>query len=339
MIPSIKEKSTNVGASEQRRPLYSFVVPIYRDAPLARNFCEEFSRTFSNFIGGENWCDLVELLFVCDGGSPKDFPDVELLRGDFPFVRCFELSRNFGQHIAVCCGYAHSRGDIVGMLNVDQQDPPHQLPLLIRYAEANDCDIVHGTSDLRHSSLIDRITSTLFNVVLNKLTGHDLPLNACTVRILKRPVVDVFNRLAERQRYIPGLEAWMGFRHAYIAIATQSRLVGKSSYNMRRRLSLAVEAIISFSDLPLRLGVAIGAVFATGGLLMGFGLVIQKLWFSDLAPGYTSTVVLLVFFGGTQLLFSGLMSLYIGRILTEVQGRPLFILRQSSDSAMIKGDI
>ena len=127
MIPSIKEKSTNLGASEQRRPLYSFVVPIYRDASLARNFCEEFSRTFSNFIGGENWCDLVELLFVCDGGSPKDFPDVELLRGDFPFVRCFELSRNFGQHIAVCCGYAHSRGDIVGMLNVDQQDPPHQF--------------------------------------------------------------------------------------------------------------------------------------------------------------------------------------------------------------------
>jgi glycosyltransferase involved in cell wall biosynthesis len=338
MVRSSNETFTTSGTAQRSRPRYSFVVPIFRDATLGRSFCEEFSRTFSDFIGEENWCDFVELLFVCDGGSPEDFPTVELLRADFPFVRCFELSRNFGQHIAICCGYAHSLGEIIGMLNVDQQDPPQQLPLLIRYAETNDCDIVHGTSDLRHGSLIDRITSTLFNVMLNKLTGHDLPLNACTVRILKRPVVDVFNRLAERQRYIPGLEAWMGFRHAYVAISTQSRTVGKSSYNMRRRLSLALEAIISFSDLPLRFGVAIGAVLATGGLLMGLGLLIQKIWFRDLAPGYTSTVVLLVFFGGTQLLFSGLMSLYIGRILTEVQGRPLFIVRQSSDSSQFKGD-
>ena len=273
----------------------------------------------------------MELLFVCDGGSPEDFPIVEHLRNDFPYVRCIELSRNFGQHIAICCGYAHSRGDIVGMLNVDQQDPPHQLPLLIEYAEVNDFDIVHGTADLRHSSSINRITSNLFNVLLNKLTGYDLPLNACTVRVLKRPVVDVFNALAERQRYIPGLEAWIGFRHGYVPISTQPRAVGKSSYNVRRRMSLALEAIISFSDVPLRIGVVIGAVLAGSGLLMGLALIIQKIWFRDLAPGYTSTVVLLVFFGGIQLLFSGLMSLYIGRVLTEVQRRPLFIVRQSTD--------
>jgi len=330
MITSSAQKLDTSAATDLKRPRYSFVIPIFRDAALARSFSEEFSKTFSAFIGLENWCDYVELLFVCDGGSPDDFPIVEQLRADFPFVRCLELSRNFGQHIAICCGYAHSRGAIVGMLNVDQQDPPAELPLLIRYAEENDCDIVHGTCDLRYSGVTNRITSNLFNVLLNKLTGYDLPLNACTVRILKRPVIEVFNDLAERHRYIPGLEAWMGFRHAYVAIRTQPRSVGKSSYNLRRRMGLALEAIISFSDTPLRIGVMIGAVLATGGLLMGLGLLIQKIWFRDLVPGYTSTVVLLVFFGGIQLLFSGLMSLYIGRVLTEVQRRPLFIVRRSS---------
>jgi dolichol-phosphate mannosyltransferase len=109
------------------------------------------------------------------------------------------------------------------------------------------------------------------------------------------------------------------------------RSVGRSSYNFRRRLSLALEAVISFSDIPLRVGVVLGALFALGGLVMGVALIVQKIWFLNLAPGYTSTVVLLVFFGGMQLLFAGLMSLYIGRILTEVQRRPLYIVRRSSD--------
>jgi glycosyltransferase involved in cell wall biosynthesis len=319
------------GANSQQRPRYSFVVPVFRDAGLARDFCQQFKAAFSCFLQTEELNRFVEVLFVCDGGARDDFSTVDLLRADYPFVRCFELSRNFGQHVAICCGYAHARGDIVGMLNVDQQDPPEELITLIRYAEANDCDIVHGTSDSRYASLGNRITSSLFNLLLNKLTGYNLPLNTCTARVLKRPVVDVFNGLAERQRYIPGLESWMGFRHAYVPIRTQMRSVGRSSYNFRRRLSLALEAVISFSDIPLRVGVVLGALFALGGLVMGVALIVQKIWFLNLAPGYTSTVVLLVFFGGMQLLFAGLMSLYIGRILTEVQRRPLYIVRRSSD--------
>lgn len=322
---------------EPCRPRYSFVVPIYRDASLARDFCSNLCSAFSEYLladdliggGGDR---IVEVLFVCDGGSVDDFKIVHGLREEYPFVRCFELSRNFGQHIAICCGYSHARGDIVGMLNVDQQDPLEELVRLVRYAEENDVDIVHGTSSLRHESLWNRTTSRIFNSLLNKLTGYETPLNTCTVRVLKRPVVAVFNDLAERQRYIPGLEAWMGFRHAYVPIRTQPRSSGRSSYNFKRRLSLALEAIISFSDIPLRFGVLLGAVFAISGLLMGFALIVQKIWFVNLAPGYTSTIVFLVFFGGLQLLFSGLMALYIGRILNEVQRRPLYIVRQSSDT-------
>jgi glycosyltransferase involved in cell wall biosynthesis len=325
-------------AATGKRPRYSFVVPIFRDASLARDFCQQFQLAFSDFLKTDELAELTEVLFVCDGGAADDFSTIELLRADFPFVRCFDLSRNFGQHVAICCGYSRSRGELVGMLNVDQQDPPRELVTLIRYAEAHECDIVHGTSDSRHENFINRITSSLFNAMLNKLTGYDFPLNTCTVRILKRPVIDVFNGLAERQRYIPGLEAWMGFRHAYVPIRTQMRSVGRSSYNFRRRFSLALEAVISFSDVPLRAGVVFGAIVAFGGLVMGAALVIQKIWFVDLSPGYTSTVVLLVFFGGIQLLFAGLMSLYIGRILTEVQGRPLYIVRRSSDVLETQGE-
>ena len=317
-------------------PVYSFVVPIYKDASLSRSFCVSFAAVFQEFIDRPNWEEEVELIFVCDGGDKEDFPTVARLRSEFSFVRCIELSRNFGQHVAICCGYQNARGQYVGMLNVDQQDPPDQLPILLRHAESEDCEIVHGISDSRYSGILAKFTSNLFNIVLNKLTGYDIPLNTTTVRILKRPVVNAFNCLNERQRYIPGLESWMGFKHAYVPIETQRRKDGKSSYNFYRRLSLALEAVISFSDLPLRIGVVIGAIFAVFGLLMGIVLVAQKIWFLDLAPGYTSTVAIIILFGGIQILFSGLVSLYIGRILTEVLGRPLYIIRQTTDSSILE---
>ncbi len=246
----------------------------------------------------------------------------------FPFARLVELSRNFGHHVALSAGYRHARGRYVGMLNVDMEDPPDQIPLLLEVLEKGEADIVHGLYQHRDVPWMNRITSRGFNAVLNWLTGYTVPPASTTLRIMNRRFVDAYNGLTEKSRYIPGLEFWLGFRHAYVPMRHQRRQQGTSSYNFRRRLRLATEAIISFSDLPLKMAAMAGMVIALVGLLMALFLVLSKLFVRDYQAGYTSTIAVIVFLGGVQILVVGLASIYIGRILREVQNRPLYIVRE-----------
>lgn len=310
-------------------PSYSFIVPIFRDASLAPAFCAEFERVFQDYLGVEDISGRVELIFVNDDGTAET---AELLRRtceEHPFAKVLNLSRNFGHHIALSCGYDHAQGEVVGMLNVDMEDPPDQIPLLLDALKAGEYDTVVGLREKRQSSLIERATSNAFNWFLNKATGYDMPLNAATLRVMNRRFVDAYRTLTERSRYQPGLELWLGFRRGYVSIRQSRRTQGKSSYNFRRRLRLAFEAIISFSDLPLRFSVALGAIVALIGFLLAAYLAIGELFFLEFQAGYTSTITAIVLLGGVLIFVIGVASLYIGRILSEVQGRPRYVVRDS----------
>ncbi|MDB6169791.1 MAG: Dolichol-phosphate mannosyltransferase [Verrucomicrobia bacterium] len=314
----------------QPLPTYSFVVPIYNDADLAEDFCREYRRVFQEFLGAGDIAPQVELIFVNDG-SPDERSAAVLAQAasQHAFVRVINLSRNFGQHIALSCGYRHAAGKYVGMLNVDLQEHPDQIPLLLRKIESDDCDIVFGLRQRRAGPAGDNLTSRLFGIFLNKLTGYEVPLNVATVRVMNRRFVDAYNSLSESSRYLPGLESWLGFRRAYVDVVHQERSRGRSSYNFSRRLFMATDAVISFSDLPLKITVLFGfAVVAVSAVLAGV-LMVQKLFFRDILLGYTSTVCLIVFLGGAQLSVTGLASLYLGRVLREVQRRPLYVIRST----------
>ena len=314
---------------------YSFVVPIYKDAALAEDFCVEFRKVFRVYLRREDIGADVELIFVNDGSPDVDGQvAAEVLDGlaaRFDFVRVIELSRNFGQHIAVSAGYHAATGDYVGMLNVDMEDPPDQIPLLLDEIRKGEADLVTGTRAIRHSPWHIRFTSWLFNWLLVQLTGYEVPLNTATLRVMNRTFVDAYNGLTEKSRYIPGLEMWLGFKRAYVAIRHQARTRGQSAYTFGSRLRMTFETVISFSDLPLRIMVMAGTVVATIGVLLTVALIIGRLVLLDFQPGYTSTVSLLVLFGGGQIMVVGLASLYIGRILREVQGRPLYIVRRRTN--------
>jgi dolichol-phosphate mannosyltransferase len=310
------------------RPRYSVVVPIYKDGELADAFCNEFDRLFREHLRTDDISDSIEVIFVNDG-SPDD--SAEALRrvcAKWRFTKAVMLSRNFGQHVALSCGYEHARGDFVASLNVDMQDPPSELVKLLERAEKGDADIVIGLRRKRRDSLSKRITSVLFHIVLSKLTGYSIPTNMATVRVMNRKFVDAYNSLSEKSRFMPGLEGWLGFRRGYVEIEHAERKVGKSSYNFTKRFLMALDSIISFSDLPLRMVVLLGSCVAFVGLCLTVALVIQKLFFVDLQAGYTSTVAIIVFFGGVQMFVVGLASLYVGRILKEVQNRPLYIVQE-----------
>ena len=251
----------------------------------------------------------------------------------FPFVRVIELSRNFGQHVAVCCGYRFATGDYVAMINADMQDPPDQIPVLAKRLREGDCDIVLGLREERHSSWQEDLTSRAFNTLLNALTGAKTPVNAASLRMMTRSFVNAYNTLSEKTPFIPGLENWLGFGHAYVTIRHQARALGKSSYTFRKRMRLATESIIGFSDLPLRLAVALGSgVTGVGLLLMGW-LLVRWLLFADTLPGYASTITVIVLLGGANLMLLGLVGLYVGRILREVQDRPQYVIKSFENFA------
>ncbi len=307
---------------------YSFVVPIYNDGRLARAFSTEFERVFRDSLSTTDLAPHVELIFVNDGSRDDSEAQIRAVCEDFSFAKSISLSRNFGQHVAVSCGYHHASGEYVGMLNVDMEDPPGEIPSLLELLEGGKYDIVYGLYKKRHVPLGRRITSLGFAHALNWLTGARVPTNVSTLRVMNRTFLNAYNTLKERTRYLPGLESWLGFRHGFVNVRHQSRTVGTSSYSFRTRLLMGIESIVSFSDLPLRFMAMFGFAVALCGFAALGVIVVQKLWLVNYQPGYASTISIIVFLGGLQILVTGLGSIYIGRVLDEVQGRPMYVVRE-----------
>ena len=304
------------------------VVPIYNDGYFAEAFCFEYEKEFQKYLGKDQIETDVELIFVNDGSKNDSIDYLIKLSEEKKFVKVIDLSRNFGQHIALSCGYQNAKGQYVGMLNVDMQEPPSEIPKLLDFIKEKNFDIVYGLSDERKTSFVNRVTSKSFAFLLNHLTNSQMPLNVTTLRIMNRKFVDAYNSLSEKSRYIPGLETWLGFKHGYLSIIHKERDIGKSSYNFRKRLAMGMESIISFSDYPLRLIVGFGCIIALIGFLLTVFLLISKLFFANIQAGYTTTISLITFIGGIQIMVTGFASLYIGRILKEVQNRPMYIINE-----------
>jgi glycosyltransferase involved in cell wall biosynthesis len=310
---------------------YSFVVPIYNDGYLAEAFCEVFSQVMKSYLGCEDIDGAVELIFVNDGSTDDSQERLTALSRSRRFVRVVEFSRNFGHHIAVSCGYGFTSGDFVGLINVDMQDPPDQIPLLLDYLRNSDCDLVIGSRPARKDGFITKVGSRAFYATMNFLTNSRRPTNLAVLRLMTRRFVDVYNRLSEHRPYVNGIEEWLGFKQGYVPIAHRPRATGKSSYTLFRKFRLAFDAILSFSDLPLKLTAGFGLVCSTVGFALCSYLVVARMLSSAFQPGFTATISVVVFLGGVQILSIGLLSLYIGRILQEVQHRPRFVIKSTTN--------
>lgn len=309
----------------------SLVVPIYNDGSLAQAFCVEMQRVMEGYLGSRDLSSQIEVIFVDDGSANHSVQLLQQCCQQFSFAKYIELSRNFGQHVAISCGYLHATGEYVGMLNVDMEDPPDQIPLLLDVIRQKKCDLVLSIRSSRKVGWSEQISSVSFNWVLNKLTRSNIPLNVGTLRLMNQTFLAAYNSFQEKSRFLPGLENWLGFKVEYVSIRNSERTQGKSSYSFLKRLKMAAASVISFSDFPLKIVATGGLILANVGFLLTAALVIGKLFFVDFRPGYTSTVALIVCFGGLQIFVIGLASLYIGRILTEVQGRPLFVIRSKGN--------
>lgn len=269
-----------------------------------------------------------EFLFVDDGSRDDTLAHLVQLAAADRRVRVVELSRNFGKEAALSAGLDFATGDAVIPMDSDMQDPPELIPALVNGWMGGAEVVLARRSDRRSDSFLKRQTARFFYRLHNRVSDIKIPENVGDFRLMDRVVVDALRRLPERQRFMKGLFAWVGFRTAVVDYVRPVRNQGQSKFSGLRLWNLAMEGITSFSAVPLKAWTYIGGIGAVGALLYAAFIALRTLIFGVDVPGYASLFVAVLFFGSVQLVGIGVLGEYIGRIYMEAKGRPVYLVRQ-----------
>jgi glycosyltransferase involved in cell wall biosynthesis len=268
-----------------------------------------------------------ELLFVDDGSRDATPARLAALRAGDPSVKSIRFTRTFGHQAALAAGLRFARGDAVVTLDGDLQHPPELLPDLVRAWRAG-ADVVHAvrTEPAAHAPVWKERASRLFYAVLARMSATPVVPAGADFRLLDRRVVDALNGLEEHFVFVRGLVPWLGFSETRVPYAVEARYAGRSKYRLRPLLQLALDGLVSFSVLPLRVIGLLGALTVLFGVGFGVFALAAELAGRVRASGWTSLVVLVLVFGGVQLLSLGVVSEYVGRIYEEVKHRPRYVI-------------
>lgn len=267
-----------------------------------------------------------EFLFVDDGShdaTPALLRDIAVAD---PRVRILALSRNFGHQLAVTAGVDEARGDAVVLLDADLQDPPELVAsMLVHWREG--WQVVYGVrSERAGESYFKLLSARLFYRALNYLSDTSIPLDTGDFRLMDRKVVDVLRDMPERDRFVRGMVSWIGFRQLPLPYRREARFAGVTKYPLRKMLKFASNGIVSFSMRPLKLAIHVGMLC---GLLACVGIVwafAERVLTHNWVPGWTATIIAVLFLGGVQLISTGILGEYVGRTYMQSKGRPLYVV-------------
>ena len=307
------ELSLVVPVKDEEAALTAFLA---RVVPLLEKLDDPAARSF-------------EILFIDDGSSDRTLDLIRAANATDPRIRGLSLSRNFGKEAALSAGLDRVRGKAVIPMDVDLQDPPEVIaPMLAAWRGG--VDVVYGVRDNRESdSLPKRLTADLYYRAHNWLSSDKIPEHAGDFRLLDRRVVDVIRQMPERNRFMKGLFAWAGFKQASVSYHRKERTVGTTKFNYWRLWTLAIDGITSASTVPLRVWSYVGGSVALFALGYAIFIIIRTIISGVEVPGYASLMVAILFLGGLQLFSLGVLGEYVGRILTEVKHRPLYVVRET----------
>jgi dolichol-phosphate mannosyltransferase len=303
-------------------PLLSVVIPIKDEIETL----PELHRRLSDVLTGE--LSDGEIVFVDDGSGDGSARWIAERHADDPRVKLVRLSRNFGHQAAVTAGLAHARGRAVVLMDGDLQDPPELIPALVdRWREGH--EIVHTVKTRRQESWARRLAFRAFYRMIRSLSSEtDLPLQAGLFSLLDRRVVDELERMPERNRYLAGLRAWVGFRQTAVEYERDARWSGAPRVSVARLFRLAFDGIFSFSNLPLRLATLLGLVVSLAAFLLMATILYLRLFTDRAILGWASLMTSILFLGGVILVTIGIIGEYTGRIYDEVKRRPLYVVAE-----------
>jgi dolichol-phosphate mannosyltransferase len=307
-------------------PLISVVAPVYNEEGGITQFYERVEGVLAALVPAVDY----ELVFVNDGSSDGSADVLRGLLARDQHVRLLDLSRNFGHQKAITAGLDHARGDAVVVIDSDLQDPPEVIAQMVLEWRGG-ADVVYGVRTRRNNeSRFKLVTASLFYRFLNWLSDTPLPLDAGDFRLIDRRVVEVLRTLREENRYLRGMVAWAGFRQTAVAYERDARIAGKTHYSLPKMVRLAVDAVTSFSEKPLRAAWLLGVFLTCATFVLAAAIVVAKLVDpSRSISGYASLMVVILFLGGVQLFTIGLLGEYVGRIYRESKERPLYVVAET----------
>ena len=301
----------------------SIVVPVYNEQEVLPDFHQRLSVVLNTLSFAS------EIIYVNDGSQDDTLAIIESLYRDDHRVAVVDLSRNFGKEIALTAGLHKARGDAVVVIDADLQDPPELIPELINEWH-NGYDVVYAKRSRREGeSFIKKATAHGFYRIMQRMGHVKLPEDTGDFRLLSRRAVDALNTLTEHHRFMKGLFTWIGYKQKAVLYERDPRQAGQTKWNYWRLWNFAIEGITSFTIAPLKFASYSGLIVALGALSYGIYFLVRTLLYGNPVPGYPSLIVIILFLGGVQLMFIGILGEYIGRIFTETKRRPLYFLNQS----------
>ena len=298
----------------------SVVSPVY----MAENIVAELVRQVKTAVA--DITDNFEIILVNDASPDRSWDKIVAECAADQRVKGINLSRNFGQHYAITAGLNHSKGDWVVVMDCDLQDRPDEIPNLYRKAQEG-WDIVLGQRANRQDMWLKRLSSKFFYLIQGYLTDTKIDSSIGTFRIMNRKVVLAYNQIREQTRFFGGLVSWLGFETTVIEIKHSKRFEGKSTYSLRKLLSLSLNAMLSFSDKPLKLTIKLGILTLLTSTVFIIYKIVLNLFFGHTIVGWSSIIASLFFCTGLIITVLGMVGLYVGRIFNETKQRPVYIVK------------
>jgi len=305
------------------RVCLSVGVPIYNEEETIPVLGERLRHTLDSLDVS------TEVIFVNDGSRDGSLPLLrELAEVDSRF-KVIDFSRNFGHQAALYAAMKQSSGDAVVLIDGDLQDPPELIPkLLEKWNEG--FDVVYAVRRKRKEGFFKRTAYNVYYRLLQGVAYVPIPVDSGDFSLMDRRVVDLVCSMPERNKFLRGLRAWAGFRQASVEYERDPRYAGETKYTLPKLLRLALDGLISYSFVPLRVSYVVGAIVSLGSFGLASVYLFQRLFSEEFIPqGFTTLAILILFLGGVQLLTIGVIGEYLGRIYDEVKRRPEFVIRET----------
>ena len=300
--------------------IYSFVIPVFNEEETLPELFKELIELLDR-LDGE-----AEVILIDDGSLDRSAALMLEMHHHDPRFKVIRFSRNFGHQIAVTAGLDYARGQALIVMDADLQDPPQVVPEMIKKWREG-YEIVYGRRDSREGEgIFKKATAALFYRIMGAFVDFEIPADSGDFRLVDRKAAAVFRSLREKNRFVRGLFSWVGFKQCEVRYARRRRFAGKTHYPFRKMLRLAANAIVGFSDKPLRFALGIGFLFSAISLLYGVAAIILKVGGFYVVQGWSSLAAIICFLGGVQLMVLGIIGEYIGRIYEETKRRPLYVV-------------
>jgi len=309
------------------QPGISVIVPAYNEAAGLDRFHQRLANTLAE---RESW----EVIYVDDGSTDGTPAVLEALRSADTRVGVLSLSRNFGKETAITAGLDHAAGDAVVVIDADLQDPPELIPALIAQWRLG-FDMVNARRRSRAGETwLKRGTARAFYRLMQRAGDLKLPEDTGDFRLMSRRVVDAVRQLREQHRFMKGLFAWVGYPTTFVLYDRESRSAGVSKWTYWRLWNLALEGITSFTVMPLKCATYVGLGVAVLAVLYALQVIVKTLIIGNPVAGYPSLMTVVLFLGGVQLMFLGVIGEYLGRVFNETKQRPLYLVQRYAPSAL-----